>query len=93
MVSHSRGGVRIGGYRSQFVQELGPASVASTGGYSSRFATCVMGAGSRTSIVHFFSVSGNVRQTLIILSGNPSPQLTRMLSSIQFVVAEFPGGV
>jgi hypothetical protein len=55
--SHSRGGVRIGGYRSQSVQEFGPASVASTGGYSSRFATCVMGAGSHTSIVHFFSVA------------------------------------
>ena len=40
-----------------------------------------------------FLSSSNVRQTLIILSGNPSPQRTRMLSSIQFVVAEFPGGV
>src|SRR5205807_6939989 len=93
MEFHSHSGVWIIGYRSQFVQELGPASVESAGGYSSRSATCVMGAGSHTSIVHFFLSSSDVRQTLIILSGNPSPQWTRMLSSIQFVVAEFPGGV
>jgi hypothetical protein len=91
--SHSRSGVRIVGYWLQFVRELGPASVESAGGYSSRSATCVMGAGSHTSIVHFFLSSSNLRQTLIILSGNTSPQGTRMLSSIQFVVAEFPVGV
>jgi len=52
MESHSRG-VRIAGYPSQFVQELGPANIESAGGQSSPFATYIMGAGSHTSIVHF----------------------------------------
>src|SRR5438477_13110623 len=55
--SHSRAGVRIAGYRSQFVEELRPAGIESAGGQSSLFATCVMGAGSQTNIVHFFSVA------------------------------------
>jgi len=55
--SHSPGGIRIVGYRSQFVEERGPANIESAGGQSGLFATNVMGAGSQTSTVHFFSVA------------------------------------
>jgi len=55
--SHSRSSVWIIVYRWQFVQELSTVSVESAGGYSSRSATYVMGTGSHTSTVHFFSVA------------------------------------